>query len=78
MDQAVICHLHSGKIAEAWEIADVGATRGVRDWRSERTHFAAERASLAPMAVRILLSMEQCREAGRGEIVARRRLSEEA
>ena len=25
MDQAVICHLDDGKIAEAWEIADVGA-----------------------------------------------------
>jgi steroid delta-isomerase-like uncharacterized protein len=25
MDQAVICHLRDGKIAEAWEIADVGA-----------------------------------------------------
>jgi len=25
MDQAVICHLHVGKIAEAWEIADIGA-----------------------------------------------------
>ena len=25
MDQAVICHLHDGKIAEAWEIADVGS-----------------------------------------------------
>jgi predicted ester cyclase len=25
MDQAVICHLHGGKIAEAWEIADVGS-----------------------------------------------------
>lgn len=25
MDQAVICHLDGGKIAEAWEIADVGA-----------------------------------------------------
>jgi steroid delta-isomerase-like uncharacterized protein len=24
MDQAVICHLRDGKIAEAWEIADVG------------------------------------------------------
>ena len=24
MDQAVICHLDGGKIAEAWEIADVG------------------------------------------------------
>ena len=24
MDQAVICHLEGGKIAEAWEIADVG------------------------------------------------------
>jgi ketosteroid isomerase-like protein len=24
MDQAVICHLREGKIAEAWEIADVG------------------------------------------------------
>ena len=24
MDQAVICHLEDGKIAEAWEIADVG------------------------------------------------------
>lgn len=25
MDQAVICHLHGRKIAEAWEIADVGS-----------------------------------------------------
>jgi hypothetical protein len=25
MDQAVICHLQDGKIAEAWEIADVGS-----------------------------------------------------
>ena len=25
MDQAVICHLREGRIAEAWEIADVGA-----------------------------------------------------
>jgi len=25
MDQAVICHLVSGKITEAWEIADVGS-----------------------------------------------------
>jgi predicted ester cyclase len=25
MDQAVICHLDAGKIAEAWEIADVGS-----------------------------------------------------
>jgi ketosteroid isomerase-like protein len=25
MDQAVICHLRDGKIAEAWEIADVGS-----------------------------------------------------
>jgi ketosteroid isomerase-like protein len=25
MDQAVICHLREGKIAEAWEIADVGS-----------------------------------------------------
>jgi ketosteroid isomerase-like protein len=25
MDQAVICHLHDGKISEAWEIADVGS-----------------------------------------------------
>lgn len=25
MDQAVICHLADGKIAEAWEIADVGS-----------------------------------------------------
>ena len=25
MDQAVICHVDGGKIAEAWEIADVGA-----------------------------------------------------
>lgn len=25
MDQAVICHLDRGKIAEAWEIADVGS-----------------------------------------------------
>ena len=25
MDRAVICHLHGGKIKEAWEIADVGA-----------------------------------------------------
>lgn len=25
MDQAVICHLRDGRIAEAWEIADVGA-----------------------------------------------------
>jgi predicted ester cyclase len=25
MDQAVICHLDHGKIAEAWEIADVGS-----------------------------------------------------
>jgi len=25
MDQAVICHLRSGKIFEAWEIADVGS-----------------------------------------------------
>ena len=25
MDQAVICHLKGGKIAEAWEIADVGS-----------------------------------------------------
>jgi len=25
MDQAVICHLTDGKIAEAWEIADVGS-----------------------------------------------------
>jgi len=24
MDQAVICHIVDGKIAEAWEIADVG------------------------------------------------------
>jgi ketosteroid isomerase-like protein len=24
MDQAVICHLRDGKVAEAWEIADVG------------------------------------------------------
>ena len=24
MDQAVICHLREGKVAEAWEIADVG------------------------------------------------------
>ncbi|WP_404392712.1 ester cyclase [Humibacillus xanthopallidus] len=28
MDQAVICHLHDGKIAEAWEIADVGSLDG--------------------------------------------------
>ena len=26
MDQAVICHLNGGKIAEAWEIADVGSS----------------------------------------------------
>ena len=25
MDQAVICHLESGKVSEAWEIADVGS-----------------------------------------------------
>ena len=25
MDQAVICHLADGKVAEAWEIADVGS-----------------------------------------------------
>lgn len=25
MDQAVICHLDGGKVAEAWEIADVGS-----------------------------------------------------
>ena len=25
MDQAVICHLEDGKVAEAWEIADVGS-----------------------------------------------------
>ena len=25
MDQAVICHLEGGKIAEAWEIADVAS-----------------------------------------------------
>jgi ketosteroid isomerase-like protein len=25
IDQAVICHLRDGKIAEAWEIADVGS-----------------------------------------------------
>jgi steroid delta-isomerase-like uncharacterized protein len=25
IDQAVICHLRDGRIAEAWEIADVGA-----------------------------------------------------
>jgi predicted ester cyclase len=25
IDQAVICHLRDGKVAEAWEIADVGA-----------------------------------------------------
>jgi ketosteroid isomerase-like protein len=25
MDQAVICHLREGKIAEAWEITDVGS-----------------------------------------------------
>jgi hypothetical protein len=25
MDQAVIAHLRDGRIAEAWEIADVGA-----------------------------------------------------
>lgn len=25
MDQAVICHLRDGRIAEAWDIADVGA-----------------------------------------------------
>jgi ketosteroid isomerase-like protein len=25
MDQAVICHLRDGMVAEAWEIADVGA-----------------------------------------------------
>lgn len=25
MDQAVICHLDDGKVAEAWEIADVGS-----------------------------------------------------
>jgi ketosteroid isomerase-like protein len=25
MDQAVICHLKDGKIAEAWEIADLGS-----------------------------------------------------
>ena len=25
MDQAVICHLTDGKVAEAWEIADVGS-----------------------------------------------------
>ena len=25
MDQAVICHLDDGRVAEAWEIADVGA-----------------------------------------------------
>ena len=25
VDQAVICHLEGGKIAEAWEIADLGA-----------------------------------------------------
>ncbi|WP_404390374.1 ester cyclase [Humibacillus xanthopallidus] len=25
MDQAVICHLRDGKIAEAWEIADVSS-----------------------------------------------------
>jgi len=25
MDQAVICHLDGGRIAEAWEIADVGS-----------------------------------------------------
>ncbi len=25
MDQAVICHLHDGRIVEAWEIADVGS-----------------------------------------------------
>ena len=28
MDQAVICHLDGGKIAEAWEIADVGSLDG--------------------------------------------------
>lgn len=27
MDQAVIVHLRDGKVAEAWEIADVGAIR---------------------------------------------------
>jgi predicted ester cyclase len=25
MDQAVMCHLDGGKIAEAWELADVGS-----------------------------------------------------
>ena len=25
MDQAVVCHLRDGKVAEAWEIADVGS-----------------------------------------------------
>lgn len=25
IDQAVICHLYDGKIAEAWEIADIGS-----------------------------------------------------
>ena len=29
MDQAVICHLDGGKIAEAWEIADVGSLDGL-------------------------------------------------
>ena len=28
MDQAVIVHLREGRIAEAWEIADVGVIRG--------------------------------------------------
>jgi predicted ester cyclase len=28
LDQAVICHLVDGKIAEAWEIADVGSLAG--------------------------------------------------
>lgn len=28
MDQAVIVHLREGRIAEAWEIADVGVVRG--------------------------------------------------
>ena len=31
MDQAVICHLDGGKIAEAWEIADVGSLDGPVD-----------------------------------------------
>lgn len=32
MDQAVICHLRGGKIAEAWEIADVGSLVDQVSW----------------------------------------------